>query len=567
MKSKLTRILILLLACLMLLGSAACANRQTDTPLYEPADTETTQQTPPPATTPESELESDYELQVLDLVSIGMLASNLREQFAERETVEYQESLGNVPRNHTFYVDLEFDILEDTDFERLTDLFAVYADADLTQPVGMTFEISTHETDPTVPEGHNRLYISPFRRTPGRIWGTFRDIATGRDVTLDESGEHYLHEEAHGETWGFLSHYYLALHVNTQTSETLERSVVTIFTLENSLNAPHSEFFVTDEGYGGFRWNAIEGADYYLIVRFHADSHHLLPMWPVARTSETSWVHPEGISTSTMNSIFRGLGMTEDDLLNDDDYFNLNEQIFRNFTVIAVNSETHSAVGTIHRGQDIAARVPFSHAWQTVRQDADETGGNTRFIPALGFLPIQRAITMANGITVYRRMVYDFDAAELKEDRYTIFEKDDDGEILDVSFIYSINLHIPFVVEGTIFTGIMTVEGIDADTYKEQLEAARERMENSAPRGGGTTTIGIENQRSPDIDGTSTVTDVPKEISDNAGNRIFANSALSAFLAHNMMVANESIDLTNFPESANFEFLMDSFFEAIYQIR
>ncbi|MCL2589220.1 MAG: hypothetical protein FWD84_07415, partial [Oscillospiraceae bacterium] len=324
--------------------------------------------------------------------------------------------------------------------------------------------------------------------------------------------------------------------------------------------------------YGGFRWDAVEGADYYLIVRMEADANARSIMWPIAQVTGTSWVHPENLdgASVSMNRLFRGSGATEDELLSPystEEEAEERENTFENFTVIAVNSETHSAIGTLHRGEDIAARLPFAMAWRTMRQEAaEELGGNTRFIPDIGLLPTQRAIVMANGMIVHRRMVYDFDAAEVREDRYAFFAEDSSGDLL--GFEYFTNLHIPFVIEGTVFTGTMTVENVDLDTYRAQLEAARERMEDTAPRGGGTTSIGLADRKLPDADADTpppSVEDAPEEILENPGDRIFANSALSAFLAYNMLAANEFIDLTEFPESADFNLLVDAFFEAIYQ--
>lgn len=553
MKTRTTRILALLLA-LTLLSLTACTGQPPEE-IVDPA--------------PSGALEPDVREPAPDpprgeVISTSMLASSLREQFADSETVDRAESLWNVPQDQTFYVELGFDIREDTDFEGLTDVFAVYADPELTESVGMTFEIITHERDPSVPAGHNRLIISPFQAPPGRVWGTFTDATTRQDVTLDESGTFYLHETGEGETWGFLRHFYLALHVDTQTAEPLERPLVTIFTLENSLDAPLSEFFVTEDGYGGFRWDRVEGADYYLIVRMDADATANSVMWPIAQVDGTKWIHPENPrdASVSMNQLFRGSGATEDDLRNPYLTDEMREMRFENFTVIAVNSETHSAMGTIHRGDDIAARLPVTMAHRAIRQEAEEAGTGAQTIPSIGLLPTQRAITMANGVTVHRRIVYDFDSAQVREDQYTHFAEDGSGEIIGSEQMT--NLHIPFVVEGTVFTGTMTVENIDPDTYREQLETVRAQLDDTAPRGGGTTSTGIADRPQPDEEAPS-AQEVPAEILDKREDRIFANSALSAFLAHNLLAANEFIDLSEFPESADFELLIDAFFEAMYQ--
>lgn len=568
MKTKFTRIFALLITCIMLISIVACTRDGTiEEPITEESVTEEQITTGDLQYTSDIELDSTTTEITGDIISTSMLASSLRDQFADEETVEHQESLWNVPRDQTFYVNLEFDIMQDTEFEGLTDVFAVYADAALTQSVGMTFEIATHETDPTVPAGHNRLYISPFRAPPGRIWGSFRDLETRQEVTLEESGDFYLHETEEGETWGFLRNFYLALHVDTQTGETLERPIVTIFTIENTLDAPHSEFFVTEDGYGGFRWGAVEGAEYYLVVTINEISSI---MEPVAKVTGTEWIHPENRfefidAHISMNAAFRGRGTTEDDMQNPFWDGDAREISFRNFTVVAVNNETHSAAGNIHRGIDIAARLPFALARHTTQQDLEEIDGHMRYIPNINLLPSHRAITMASGHTVQRRIIYDFDAAEVREDRYYAFYHNDDGDIEITGIEYILRLHIPYIIEGTVFTGRVTIENFDPGTYRAQLEAVREHFEDTALVGGGVTIIDFTDSVPVEEPDTITTGDTPKDIRDNTGNRVFANSALSAFLAHNMLAANEFIDLTKFPESADFEVLADAFFEAIYQ--
>jgi len=563
MKFKLNRIFTLLLAFIMLLSIVACARdqgtvEQVEAPVEAPAMEELQTIDPPVA-------EIEPELPLENTIPISTLVSNLRDQFGENETIDYQGRLWNVPRNHTFYIYLEFDVREDTDFEGIREVFAVYANAELTQPVGMAFEVVTSETDPTVQEGHNRLYIRPFRHPPGRVMGTFFDIGTRQNIVLDESGELFLHETEEGESWGFLRHFYLALHVDTQTAETLDRPKVTSFTIENSLDAPHSEFFVTEDGYGGFRWKEVEGADYYLIVRARDETNIQLTMEPIAKVTGTQWIHPENYwdPQINMNFAFRGIGASEDVMASPYWDGEAREITFNNFTVIAVNSETRSAMGNIHRGEDIAARLPRSLAWNALRQEEVEMDRHRRFIPHINFLPTHRPITMANGVTVQRRVVYDFDLAEVREDRHLYFSED--GNTIIDSGEYRINLHIPYRIEGTVFTGHMIVVAIDPDTYREQLDAVREQMEEAELRGGGAITVEFT-ERLPHDDEDTPYTEYPSdEILEPAGDRIFANSALSAFLAYNMLAGNEKIDLTDFPESANFDHLTDAFFEAIYQ--
>ena len=552
MKNKTVRFLTLILACIMLVSVISC--KRQETPDVAPdVPPEETRQSAPPTTPPLPNGKQENPVIEGDYISTSSLIEDLRGNFAKGETVVYEESLWGVPRDKEFAVDLEFDIINDTEYESTRQVFCVYADAELTQPVSLSFEILKNEDDPSIPVGHNRLCLRPGNTAAGRVWGSYYDIVSLQLVTLDESGEYYLHEAQPGTTWGFLSRYYLALHVDTKTSETLEKPIVTIFTIENQLDAPQSRFFVAEDGRAGFQWDAIEDADYYLIVSIDEGVTALSYLSPIDRVSGTEWIHPVVNAGVTMNRKFRYLG-------------GIDNKRYCSYTVIAVNSETHSPMGTLHSGEEIAWRLPYVLAYDVNRAEATETGGDTKFVPAVGLLPMQRAIEMTNGEIIHRRMLYDFDGVEVKEDRYTNADYGPDGELVILGFTFSTNLYVPFSIEGTSFSNVMVVEGIDTDNldkYMDQLSAIRRQMEESSPRGGGSSGISVNNlKQMPDA---PSIADAPSEILDRTGDRVFANSALGAYLALNMLAGNELIDLTGFPESADWEYLLDAFFEALYQ--
>jgi len=542
----------------MLLGIAGCGLFRSDAPGNEARPTDEPPgiiTTVPDITEPEDDFIPDG-----PVISTEDLAEALREKYADVESVVFLESLWNVPKNQEFYMDFQFDLIEDTEYGNFTEIFAVYADAELTEGVWGSWEIVTHEDDPSIPEGHNRVYARPGRNAAGRVWGSYYDLITRQKIDLDGAGEYYLHEQEEFSSWGFLRHYFLAMHIDPVTAETLEKPLVTIFTVENQLDAPQSEFFVTEDGKAAFRWNEVPGADYYVIVNIDEFG----TIWPIDKTTGTSWVHPHREDAVTMNSAFAIMFATEDDILSLPDDFEPSEARIKKYSVIAVNSEVHSSLGTIHRGEEMAARLPYAVALNTVRQDSAETGGNSRFIPAVGLLPTHRAISMADGATVRRPMIYDFSFAEIKTDRWLYYDGyDSNDEMVNPRFEDHINLHINFIIEGTIFSGTMVVTDVDMNTAMTELEAFRRLIDDSAARGGGSTETDVEKGRKSDDSKTSR--DAPGEVSDRRGDRIFANTALSEFLAINLLAANEMIDLSGFSESADWDYLVEAFFEAMYQ--
>ena len=541
MKNQAGRLAAFLLACIILTSTVGCRLQQTEKPDPKPAD-------PDENYIPEG-----------DFISTEELAEALRKKYSDSESADFTESLWNLPKNQEFYIDFAFDLVEDTDYTNFTEVFTVYADAAMTINVPVSWEIMTAEDDPAITEGHNRVYARPGRTAAGRVWGYYYDLVGRERVDLDEAGEYYLHEQAEFQSWGFLKHYYLVQHIDAETAEELERPLVTIFTLENQLEAPNSEFYVTNDGRAAFRWNHIPDADYYLIVEIDEFS----VIWPVDRVAGNSWEYPHGNDAAIMNQLFGSGGLSDDDILVMGDDYQRPEQNYKNYSVIAVNKNAHSPPGTIHRGEELAARLPRSLAYNTIRQDFADIG-NTVYISSIGLLPTHRAVSMADGTTVHRRMIYDFTYAEVKDDSVIHHDGiDDEGNLINPVFVSQTNLHIYYVIEGTIFKGKMVVTDVEFDTAKAELEIFRQLLEENASRGGGNTDTGVETVQKKENSKTSK--DAPREILDRTGEKIFSNSALSEYFALNMLAANEMIDLSEFPESADWEVLLDAFFEAIHQ--
>ena len=479
-------------------------------------------------------------------ISTRQLAHDLREEFADRKTEEFLDALWDLPRDHVFTFDLNFEIIG---FPDSRSAFAVYMDADFTQRIFTEWEVENNSTDSSIARGTSRLHIGPGIEAAGRVWGQVYDYDTFETITLEESGEQFLHETGRHESWGFLRQYFLVVRVDSYGNE-LRYPQVTMFTIENQLEAPQSEFFITDDGFGGFRWNPVEGAEYYLVVEVPVEMSDSSVINPVAKVTGTSWVNPDTSRAwrNQMNTAFRGWSD-------------------RNFSVIAVNSQTHSALGNIHDGDEIRARLPQRwDLWSETKALGIVDGNYHIFYPHVGLIPTHLTIEMVDGARVQRRLIFDFERLVIKDIDSFYHLRNPDGEILKTYRTF-VSVRIPFTVEGTIFRGFIAAD-INRDMdYMGDIEVFRKRAENAAPRGGAII-VDIFDYEEEDDDDAMPPLDVPDtspEILFIPSDRVYANSPLSAFLARNLMVANEKIDLTYFPESADWDYLMDAFFEAMYQ--
>ena len=498
------------------------------------------------------------------------LISNLREKYSQQEDKEYLAADYTVAKDEGFFVNLSFDLMTDTDFEYYNQIVGIYSDSDLTQEVSVSWELLTHETDSSIPQGHNRICLNPGPTPAGRIMSTYRDAEGGNQVSLSPDST-YLHEDQEGESWGALPQYYLALRVNPTTGEILEKPQVTIFTVESQLSAPQSEFYVTQDGLAALRWDEVEGADYYLVAYRDAESTGTFSvLTPMTKVTKTEWIHPRTDGDYIMNQLFYTGATTQDALLGAEqagveDTFTY-EGHNREYTVIAANADTHSPIGTLHKGTEIAKQLPYELAISQNQSDAQSAGGsgNTKFIPSIGLLPMQKAITTAAGVTDYRRVLYDFDAAELREESYITYDEGENGEILNPQQVSTTNLHIPYTLEKTVFQGKMVVENVDPANYKEALDAVRQQQEDAAPRGGHNAP-NLKQRPAPKTDDTAPAQASDLENAAIPADVIFASSALSEYFAIHMLAGSTVIDLADFPESADMSYLSDAWMEAIYQ--
>ncbi len=167
-------------------------------------------------------------------------------------------------------------------------------------------------------------------------------------------------------------------------------------------------------------------------------------------------------------------------------------------------------------------------------------------------LPAVMCVTMCDGTTTQRVLEYDFDHIQKFEDN---------GYFI----INAKGMKTPFVQE-------LHAYEVNWDTLETDLATIKERQEKLENKGGNVAPkLSVDEETNDREESTSDPikeeehseteksTNTPKEI------RITANSALSEYIALNMLETKEKIDLSDFPEAADTQLVVDSFFEAQYQ--
>ena len=477
------------------------------------------------------------------LMESRKLAESIRQKYDEK--YEYTEPMKGVARDEKLKLQMGFDI-KGGEFTEYTQIVNVYKDAELTQPVGSHFEWD---------EETQVLSVTPPRWNAAGI----------SNIDLDEDDPGYsptttaLFEKGELKDWGNLPQYYMVQYVDTETGEALEKPKVTVFTVDHEVStAPRVNLRINEEGKPVFRWQSVKGAEkYYIMVLTYTEESGFSGNGLVrGSTEETEWIPDStaqfityAVSEADRNEPYNieKYGEGTGAVPRDSEYESY-------YCVIAASEEGTSAISNVFDVKDIARKVPFT---EEVKMSLSEEGSN--YVEQFADMPSYKWVTMCDGTLVQKLIEYDFDAADPTTETWGEYENED---MSDLRLVEMDIVKIPYVIEGTDFSGVVVVENYDPDTLEEDLEMIRERQEELRSRGGAVTPE-LTDETGADGDEGEAGAKGSAELSDDY--KVTANSALSEYLAVNMMNGNQLISLEDFPESADTSYLLDAWEEAVYQ--
>lgn len=507
------------------------------------------------------------ELPDAEEVESSQLALELQGQYAEvNPNVEYMQPEYNLPRNAVFDFTLGFDPVE-AGFVYVTEIVSVYSDASLTREVSVSCKGEHNDdgtTSLTVKPGSGAQYALPSTYDKG---GKTYRLGTPAD-------EYYLYDKGDYADWGNCAQYYRVQWVDFETGEPLAKPRVTVFTIQHELSSPSAEFYVTPDGSAAFRWNAVEGAQRYYICRASYSGTRYSYTTVLDYTDKTYWEYDNGDIASVMNSPFRTDKDSEDYKLSP--YYEPDKEKdaetatnYRYF-IIAANEADCSAASNEISDDAIAGNLPYCNAWNTRQND---TAYDTR-VDNISLLPAQMPVTMCDGSTKYFLLRYDIEYAH--EGTTAVYETDDEtGEIVPGSMEKYQHLSIPYTPEGTLLTGSAIVDEWDKATYRKEFEEVQKRQ-NSLRSNAGVMNITLEiddsygGKKGGDKNGLGALKP-DDELRDKVAmtypkkTKVFGSSALSAYMAINMLSGKEEFSLKDFPEASDRTVLVDAWNEAVYQ--
>lgn len=489
-------------------------------------------------------------------VASTRLAANIQEKYRDKNLYGYTygEPIEDLGRDEPIILNVNYDP-DDLNVDHWYEIYGIYQDPELTQVLAPKCSYD---------EESKSITMEPPSYGVNQIGASFLDTET---INKYPHSQYSLFDKGDGADWGNLGTLYLASYYDAKTGKKLDQPEVRIITLKGELeDAPSLSYSILDDGRPQFTWTTVSGAEEYFVclVDYEEERGYGISMQVVGVTDETTWVGeaPDYGSYSTVNKEFKTFHISEDEWKNESSYDYYKEKyepgavVLKDYSygagicVIAVSQEGSSMTSNIFLNEELAPNLPYSSAYYTQKENGFSTQcDTTEEIPAYDY------VVMCDGIINMKMIDYQTQEAAVTVKHY--MNVDDNGEYIGSEDITC--LEIPYVVEGTPFSYSMLVVDYDESNLEKDLKWIEDREDKIRKKSGAISPeadIEMEEEAEETADG-----DV-RQVEDIA---IFANSALTEYLAVNMLGGASYIDISEFPEAKDTSFVEDALLEAYYQ--
>lgn len=461
------------------------------------------------------------------------LVEQIKTKYAGESNYDYAEPLYNLPEDYVFTFENlseEFFALEEYE------CISVYSDSALTQRV-----------DISIDEDYDTMSMTV---KPGLVFNL-----NDPQGSSDSDG-----------TWGSRSKFWMAQYYDIDTGEPLEKPLVTVFTIARDLGTPTLQQSVQNDGYYALNWSEVEGADYYEVYEYDPGMEYASLQYSTENTfcdyndmksvrdSEEAW---EETYKDTE------IDVAEQWLMN-----TWVLPIYSYFVVAKTDGNEVSGMSNLCAVGDIAGQLPYmlSDDFQT------EYYGDSALA-----LPAYADVEMVDETT--GKFLIDYHGAKV-----TLL--DDGSMVIEAKFK---NLPISMMQ--------ITFSGMEYEAFLEDAKRLTEREDQLAtqaltteknidipytPDSEPESESGLEPEsgedpekelkpepvKDPDTEFDPELKEDPEsKIDTEAGllDTVFANSALSEWIALNMLNHETTISLDGFNEASDSEYLIDALLEAYTQ--
>ena len=480
------------------------------------------------------------------------LVEELKKKYSGAGIGEYDGNVIKVKRDESIQIELGYNPWESD--QKIYESFEIYQDAELKFPV----EAGYYDYD----ANSGMLTITP----------PFYGVAEidSNEVDLSHlSGNYLADQDDYG--WGTLSQYYLVSNVDAGTGEPLDKPVITVIQVESEIKqAPQLVFDQTEDGFARFSWKEVPGAEGYLLFMIRKDEEGFWGYTNVfADVKGTEWTSREDSSWEdeilSLNYRFRQYYTSEDSQqwIDDTDSFLKDYTIEEDYDayfseyygLVAYNSKGCSHASNFLSAKDLSHMLPIEQA---------SYGNEESFFGIEGVLdlPAVMCVTMCDGSTAQKVIEYDF----------VNMKKDEEYNCLRIS---GKGLQTPFNFDFSAYD-------VDWSTFDQDIETIKKRQEELKNKGGNVApSLTVEDatdtekpeetkpeetqEEEPKTEGTETQSSSEQQPKEKIETTVYANSAMSEYIATKMLETKKSIDISAFPESADTAKVVDAFFEAQYQ--
>lgn len=516
MKKNLRKTLALLLCATVLTGCSQSAEKQN-------ASAVSTKEETSDKDVSTKEDTSDKDISVVE---------NLKAKYAQKSAYDYAEPMYNLEKDHVFVYDNLPERYFDQD-ER--SCFKVFYDSELTRPV----DIYVNDQG-----SKNRTTISP-----NRTFSYKETIAEG--------------------TWGSQTKFWLVQYVDLKTGEMLDTPLITVFTTKEELSAPTLTQTVGSDGLYNLSWNAIEGADYYEVYSYDERGFGYCEL--EVTTTQTSCTYNDFTSEIEHQKEFHDIfGMDQlgpDDTLeingksykcSDLDLDKLNNNIYfinsllspddTYFVVARSNDQKGSGMSNVCEVSQLANQLPLR-----VSQDFQREYNITE----ASELPTYAKVEMVDGSTGEFLIQYHQANVSLLEN----------GTVTINTRFKNLPLCLP----------IMSFTGMDYHEFLEQADVLTKREDDLSTKSvtakeevnipfapTDTTTPSEESTDEPEKN-VPTKETIDFDLDEELKKSVYGTSALSEWIALNMLSGETDIYLGDFPECADSENIIAALDEACTQ--
>lgn len=501
-----------------------------------------------------------------EYVAAAHLAAGLQDKYEDKSLYNYiyGDPIENVGRDEAITFQLGYDVA-DLQLDRWDQVFALYQDPDLTEKISAKYSFDKE--------------TGTFTMQPSETFTLYRINTLGLDTETVDKYPHTantLFDKGAGKNWGNLGTAYLASYYDKETGQLLDEPEVSIVTFESEIEeAPHLTYSITDDGRPQFTWNEVEGATEYMVCKIwktkgqeYANSLTVMEI-----VTDTTWTTelPKFSNATTVNSEFKTFLISEDGWKDealyeynlahygepDVPYYSTGEyEQEPGICVIAVNNQGTSMISNYVTFTELAPSLPYCEAYHTAKENG--VGNIMQGYESVERLPIYYYITMCDGYTNKKLIDYQTEKAYIEDKRFMIVDEKT-GEFQD-AVTYAC-LCIPYRVEGTPFTYELTVSDGEKDYQEADMEKDLAFLEDRESKLRKKTGV-VAPEFSLKF---ATQEDLKPEKIRKVDTEVYANSALSEYLATNMLGGVNVIDLSEFPEAKDTNFVDDALMEAYYQ--